>query len=176
MIVPESGTATDAVANAHVPIDRPMQPAPEKTTSRPGAPLPPASHRLAGIIWALPLSLAGLLLALPVLATGGTLQRVPARQFGVPALLVRGRVGDFLLAHHPFGAMHAMAIGHIVIADRTAHSRRLLAHELAHVAQAARWGILFPLAYLGASVWARLRGGDLYWDNVFEVAARKAEH
>lgn len=145
------------------------------TASRPGAPLPSLSRRIAGVVWALPLSLVGLLMALPVLATGGSLQRLPARQFGVPALLVRGRVGDFLLAHHPFGAMHAMAVGHVVIADRTAHSRRLLAHELAHVAQAARWGILFPLAYVAASAWARLKGGDIYWDNVFEVAARKAE-
>ena len=154
-----------------------MHPVSEKIPSRPGAPLPllSALRQFAGIVWALPLSLIGMLLALPVLATGGSLQRLPARKFGVPALLVRGHVGDFLLANHPFGAMHAMAIGHVVIADRTAHSRRLLAHELAHVAQAARWGILFPLAYLGASVWARLRGGDLYWDNVFEVAARKAE-
>ena len=152
-----------------------MQPLPDKITHRPGAPLPSAPCRLAGILWALPLSLVGLLMALPVLATGGSLQRLSASQFGVPALVIRGRVGDFLLAHHPFGAMHAMAIGHIVIADRTAHSRRLLAHELTHVAQAARWGVLFPLAYLGASAWARLRGGDVYWDNVFEVAARKAE-
>ena len=110
----------------------------------------------------MPLSLFGLLMALPVLAAGGNLQRLPAREFGVAALVVRGAVGDFLLAHHPFGAMHAMAIGHVVIADRTAHSRSLLAHELAHVAQAARWGLLFPLAYLGASVWARINGGDLY--------------
>lgn len=147
----------------------------DKPAFRPDARPPSTARRIAGVCWALPLSLIGLLMALPVLAGGGSLQRLPARRFGVPALLVRGRVGDFLLAHHPFGAMHAMAIGHIVIADRTAHSRRLLAHELAHVAQAARWGILFPLAYLAASVWARLRGGDIYWDNVFEVAARKAE-
>ncbi len=147
----------------------------DKTAFQPGTPLPSAPRRIAGVVWALPLSLVGLLMALPVLASGGSARRLPARQFGVPALLVRGRVGDFLLAHHPFGAMHAMAVGHIVIADRTAHSRRLLAHELAHVAQAARWGILFPAAYLMASAWARLRGGDIYWDNVFEVAARKAE-
>lgn len=152
-----------------------MHPLSDKTASRPDVPVPSLAAQSAGVLWALPLSLFGLLLTLPVLATGGTLQRLPARQYGISALLVRGRLGDFLLAHHPFGAMHAMAIGHFIIADRTAHSRRLLVHELAHVAQAARWGILFPLAYLAASVWARLRGGDLYWDNAFEVAARKAE-
>lgn len=138
---------------------------------------------LAGILWALPLSLCGLLMALPVLLARGRMTVVPmlrvshapGKRTAVPALLVSGRVGDFLLAHHPFGALHAMAIGHVVIADRTATSRRLLVHELVHVAQAARWGILFPFAYLVASACAFLSGGDVYWDNVFEVAARQAE-
>ena len=137
-------------------------------------------HHLAGILWALPLTLFGLLLALPVVCARGSLQALPVAGtagggYAVPALLVRGWLGDHLLARHPFGAMHAMAIGHIVIASRSAISRRLLVHELAHVAQAARWGILFPLAYLVASAQAYRRGGDLYWDNVFEVAAREAE-
>ena len=132
---------------------------------------------VASILWALPLTLFGLLLALPVVCARGSLQSLPVTGGGyaVPALLVRGWLGDYLLARHPFGAMHAMAIGHIVIASRSAISRRLLVHELAHVAQAARWGILFPLAYLVASAQAYRRGGDLYWDNVFEVAAREAE-
>ena len=142
-----------------------------------------AMSALAGTIWALPLSLVGLMIALPVLLSGGHLTMAPAlrivvagrRRGPLPALLVRGRLGDFLLAHHPFGAMHAMAIGHVVFTDRRATSRRLLVHELAHVAQAARWGVLFPFAYLAASIWAFRCGGDAYWDNVFEVAARKAE-
>ena len=138
---------------------------------------------LAGILWALPLTLFGLLLALPILCARGSLTVVPPLamagaaigRHATPALLVRGWLGDFLLTRHPFGAMHAMAIGHVVIANRSATSRRLLVHELTHVAQAARWGVLFPLAYLAASVGAYWRGGDLYWDNVFEVAAREAE-
>lgn len=158
-----------------------------KRKRRPGAPRTDPRRltlrALAGILWALPLSLVGLLIALPVLASRGVIRRVPPLRVAeptgmaseVPALLVSGRVGDFLLAHHPFGAMHAMAIGHVVIADRQATSRRLLVHELVHVAQAARWGVLFPFAYLAASAWARLRGGDSYWDNAFEVAARAAE-
>ncbi|MBC7415252.1 MAG: hypothetical protein H7327_09995 [Herminiimonas sp.] len=151
-----------------------MQPLPDKSVVRAGS-LLARLLRLTGVLWALPLSLLGLLLVLPVLVAGGSLQRLPGKLFGVPALVVRGRAGDFLLAHHPFGAMHAMAIGHIIIANRAARSHRLLAHELEHVAQAARWGVVFPLAYLGASAWALLRGGEVYWDNGFEVAARKAE-
>ena len=157
-----------------------MQLKPPRTDPTSSPHLGIALRCLAGILWALPLTLFGLLLALPVLCARGNLTALPVTGTGggayaVPALLVRGWLGDFLLARHPFGAMHAMAIGHIVIANRSAVTRRLLVHELTHVAQAARWGLLFPLAYLAASVHAYRRGGDLYWDNVFEVAARKAE-
>ncbi|MDP9045811.1 MAG: hypothetical protein M3O01_13500, partial [Pseudomonadota bacterium] len=70
---------------------------------------------LAGIAWALPLTLFGLLLALPVLCLGGRLSRVPALRLVAggrqsPALLVTGRAADYLLARHPYGAMQAMAI------------------------------------------------------------------
>jgi hypothetical protein len=128
---------------------------------------------LAGIVWALPLTLVGLLLALPVLACGGEVRLV--RSTRAPALLFSGRAADYMLERHPFGAMCAMAIGHVVIAERSSLTRRILTHELAHVRQAACWGILFPFVYLGASGWALLRGEDAYWNNVFEIAARKAE-
>ncbi|OGB20485.1 MAG: hypothetical protein A3I66_18350 [Burkholderiales bacterium RIFCSPLOWO2_02_FULL_57_36] len=71
--------------------------------------------------------------------------------------------------------MCAMAIGHVVIAEKRGLTPQVLTHELAHVRQAACWGILFPIAYLAASVWAVLHGQDAYWHNVFEVAARRAE-
>ena len=162
---------------------QPKHPAPVPQPGASGGRARTIGRRLAGIVWALPLTLVGLLLALPVLASGGSIAITPLLRVGgmrrrvthIRALLVHGAVADFLLAHHPFGAMHAMAIGHIVIADRNATSRRLLVHELTHVAQAARWGIVFPLAYLTASAWALASGGDVYWDNVFEVAARTAE-
>lgn len=128
---------------------------------------------LVGIMWALPLTLVGLLLALPVIAFRGEVRLV--RSARAPALLFSGRAADYMLERHPFGAMCAMAIGHVVIAERSSLTRRILTHELAHVRQAACWGILFPFVYLGASAWALLRGQDAYWNNVFEIAARKAE-
>jgi hypothetical protein len=128
---------------------------------------------LVGIVWALPLTLVGLLLALPVIACRCEVRLV--RSARAPALLFSGRAADYMLERHPFGAMCAMAIGHVVIAERSSLTRRILTHELAHVRQAACWGILFPLVYLGASAWALLRGQDAYWNNVFEIAARKAE-
>jgi hypothetical protein len=126
----------------------------------------------AGIVWAFPLSFFGVLLALPILLGRGQLCVVRA---STPALLVSGRVADAILERHPFGAMCAMAIGHIVIADRRSLTPQILTHELEHVRQAALWGSLFPFAYFAASLWAVLHGHDAYWSNVFEVAARKAE-
>ena len=128
---------------------------------------------LLGIAWAMPLTAVGLLLALPVMLWRGQVHLV--RSARAPALLFNGPLADYLLERHPFGAMCAMAIGHVVIADRSSLTRRILTHELAHVRQAACWGILFPFVYLAASAWALLCGQDAYWNNVFEIAARKAE-
>jgi hypothetical protein len=127
---------------------------------------------LLGIIWAAPLTLAGVLLALPIVVWHGHAQIIRGH---TPALLVRGPFADFLLTHHPFGAMNAMAIGHVVICEAQGLSARVLVHELVHVRQAAHWGIVFPFAYLLSSAWAALRGRDAYWHNRFEIAARKAE-
>jgi len=125
-----------------------------------------------GIVWALPLTLLGLAAGIPIVLARG---RVFVIRDATPALLIRGPLADFLLERHPFGPMSAMAIGHIVIADKAGLTKQILTHELAHVRQAAMWGPLFPFAYFGASLWAWLTGKDAYWNNHFEVAARKAE-
>ncbi len=49
-----------------------------------------------------------------------------------------------------------------------------LAHELAHVAQWARYGVTFPLVYALASLRARRAGRHWYEGNQFEVEARRA--
>jgi hypothetical protein len=131
------------------------------------APLSARLLALAGIAWAFPLTMFGLLLALPIMLGRGQLCVVHA---STPALLVSGRVADAILERHPFGAMCAMAIGHVVIADRRSLTPQILTHELEHVRQAALW-----FAYFAASLWAVLHGRDAYWSNIFEVAARKAE-
>lgn len=125
-----------------------------------------------GMLWASPLTVAGLALALPIVLLRGHLHLVRGHTV---ALLARGPVADWMLHHHPFGRMNAMALGHVVIAEHDGLSSRVLVHELAHVRQAARWGIVFPFAYLASSLWAALRGKDAYWHNRFEVAARRAE-
>jgi hypothetical protein len=49
-----------------------------------------------------------------------------------------------------------------------------LAHELAHVAQWARYGPAFPFVYALASLRAQRSGKRWYEDNRFEVEARRA--
>jgi hypothetical protein len=126
-----------------------------------------------GMVWAFPLTVFGLLVALPTWFRHGKLHLIQAP---TPALLASGPLADYLLQRHPFGPMCAMAIGHVVIAEKHSLTPQILTHELAHVRQAAQWGIIFPFAYLAASAWAALRGQDAYWHNVFEIAARKAEN
>ena len=66
----------------------------------------------------------------------------------------------------------AIAFGHVVLCIDEIDDLTL-AHELAHVRQYERWGPFFIPAYLLASVAAKLRGGNAYRDNQFEVAARE---
>ncbi|SNT26396.1 hypothetical protein SAMN06265795_12022 [Noviherbaspirillum humi] len=130
------------------------------------------TRSLLGMLWALPLTVFGLALALPIWVWRGHLQLV---RTPVMALLVRGPLADAILSRHPFGAMSAMAVGHVVIAENHGLSARVLMHELVHVRQAECWGPVFPFAYLLSSAWAALRGRDAYWHNRFEMAAREAE-
>lgn len=127
---------------------------------------------LLGIIWAFPMTLLGILFAIPVLLFRGKVQLVRGHTV---ALLVRGPFASWTLGRHPYGPMAAIALGHIVISEKQGLSARVLVHELTHVRQAARWGPLFPFAYLASSAWAAMKGKDAYWHNTFEIAAREAE-
>ncbi|MDQ3952238.1 MAG: hypothetical protein M3279_04645 [Actinomycetota bacterium] len=65
----------------------------------------------------------------------------------------------------------AITFGHVVLSVDELDDE-LLDHELVHVRQYERWGILLWPAYAAASLWARLRGGHPYRDNHFERQAR----
>jgi hypothetical protein len=67
----------------------------------------------------------------------------------------------------------AITIGHRIFAWR-AMTATELEHELEHVRQWARHGVMFPLSYLAASVRARMSGKRWYHDNRFEEEARAA--
>lgn len=125
---------------------------------------------LIGYIWAAPTTAIGLVMML------GGLWRVRVRVVdGV--LEAHGPALAWLLRHltlMPEGAA-AMTFGHVVIARDRQSLESTRAHERVHVRQCERWGALFVPAYLAASLWALLRGGDLYFDNWFEVEAFQRE-
>lgn len=69
-----------------------------------------------------------------------------------------------------FGDVIAYAYaGQIYVRSRRAWTRKVRAHELTHIRQQRRHGLLFPLLYWTETA----RKG--YWNNRFEVAARRAE-
>lgn len=83
----------------------------------------------------------------------------------VPWLRVPGR----LLLHDWL----AITIGGTILAWRALTATEL-EHELEHVRQWRRHGVLFPLAYLAESLRAKRSGKRWYHDNRFEIDARKA--
>lgn len=89
--------------------------------------------------------------------------------------VAHGKFVTWLLAHHPFGPMDAIAIGCCVFARDTQTLERTRSHELVHVDQALRWGLFFPLAYAACSGWCLMHRRCAYQDNYFEVQARHLE-
>lgn len=127
--------------------------------------------RWLGVVWALPVSLVGVLFALLACASGGRYQSrngVLEVSGGWPAkLLCRG---------FPFcGPAAAITLGHVVLGASQQALDKTRSHERVHVRQYERWGILFVLAYPLAGAWAWIKGGNPYWDNIFERQARERE-
>jgi len=130
-------------------------------------PLTVYSPRLVfAMLWALPWTACGLFLGLVAVASGGKWQRVGR------VLEFHGGALPWLLSRVPIsGGAAAMTLGHVVIARTAACLDRSRGHELVHVAQYERWGLLFVPVYVGCSAWLWLRGYDAYLDNPFEVEA-----
>ncbi|HSI44087.1 MAG TPA: hypothetical protein VK949_07055 [Methylotenera sp.] len=126
--------------------------------------------RIVRYLWSAPCTVVGLCLAFPALFIGGSF-RVVAGIIEV-AISKHGKT-NALLRHIPF---NAITFGHVVIAGTEADLHRLRRHELAHVRQYERWGILFFVAYAAASLWELIRGRHPYWDNCFEIEARSSEN
>lgn len=126
--------------------------------------------QLLGYVWASPCSLAGLIVGLVAIALGararirdGTVQIVGGRLIsGISALPTRLRILAF-------------TYGHVIFAVDEATLDAYRTHELVHVRQYERWGLLFPPAYLASSLFQRLKGRDPYFANRFEREAREAE-
>lgn len=129
--------------------------------------------RLAALayLWAAPASLIGLLLAAPALAG-----RSHVRWHSGVLEIAGGLPGWVLSRRLPFsGPVAAITFGHVVLACSRSALAQTRRHERVHVAQYARWGPLFLIAYPLASLFVWSRGGHPYLDNPFEVAARAGE-
>lgn len=127
--------------------------------------------RLLHYLWALPVTLLGVLVALVSRGSGGTVQRVEGvleAAGGWPAWVLR--------RGFPFsGAVAALTLGHVVVGVSLNALTATRAHERAHVRQFERWGVLLLVLYPLAGMLAWVRGGNPYRDNLFEREARAAE-
>ncbi|HSV45858.1 MAG TPA: signal peptide prediction [Ramlibacter sp.] len=123
--------------------------------------------RLLRFLWAAPCTLVGLALGVGVVGLGGSVRRCgQVLEFALHESLAQcgGRVRRL-----PY---RAITFGHVVVAVTHQELRGLRAHELVHVRQYERWGLLFFFAYVASSAWQLLRGRRPYWDNHFEIQAR----
>lgn len=122
-------------------------------------------------LWALPVTLLGVLVVVMARSSGGSVQKVDGvleSAGGWPARILR--------RGFPFsGAVAAMTLGHVVVGVSLDALSATRAHERAHVQQFERWGMLLLVLYPLAGLLALLRGGNPYRDNIFELEARAAE-
>lgn len=110
-------------------------------------------------LWAGPWTLVGLLLA-----PGFRRRRIVSGVLLCEGAAWPGRLG---------WRYRAITFGHVVLAVDEL-DQDVLGHELVHVAQYERWGLLFVPAYLLAALWARLRGRHPHDDNPFERRAHRS--
>jgi hypothetical protein len=124
--------------------------------------------RVAKLLWALPCSLVGLLLATVPLALGGTAKVVA----GALEVTYRQRLVSCgkLALRLPF---RGIVFGHVILAVTQEELIRIGPHERLHVEQYERWGPAFFVAYPVSSLWQLVQGRDPYWYNHFEVQARQ---
>ena len=119
--------------------------------------------RLFRYIWAFPVTLVGLTLAMLACLTGGSVRLsrgVVEAEGGLLDRLLRGS------PLHRGGA--AMTLGHVILARDSACLAQSREHELAHVRQFERWGpLLLPMYWL-TSAWLHIRGYDPYLDHPLE--------
>ena len=126
--------------------------------------------RLAGYLWALPVTVFGLALAGMALMTGGSTQ---VRSGVVEAW--GGLLAWFLRGSRMYGGGAAVTIGHVILARDAECLTRSRLHERAHVRQFERWGPLLPPVYWMVSVWLWLRGYHPYLDHPLEPPPKKPE-
>ena len=124
-------------------------------------------RRVWGLLWALPCSVVGMVLATVPLLAGGQ------ARWSAGALEVTYRETESGCGRLANGlAFRGIVFGHVILAVTRDELLRMGPHERIHVQQYERWGALFFFAYGASSLWQLLQGRSAYWDNHFEVQAR----
>ena len=121
---------------------------------------------IARYAWALPATMAGLLLSLIAFALGANGRIVEGA-----VEIAGGRIDGCLSMLPRYCRFGAVTIGHVIIGvdhETLAHCR---IHEHVHVRQYERWGVLFFPLYLFSSFLQLVQGRDPYLDNFFEREA-----
>ena len=122
------------------------------------------SLQILGMLWAAPYTLAGLLLGLVGLATGGHVRiRRPVIEF------YGGGVKWFLQRFFFGRGATAFTLGHTVLGQTDAGLDVARRHELVHVRQYELWGPFMGPAYLGCSLLLWIMGRRPYRDNPFDA-------
>ena len=124
--------------------------------------------KLLGIVWAAPITLVALLVAMLLCLRHAKLRyRLGAIDcLGLP-------VADTLDWLPTTARVDAITLGHVIFSRDEHIATTWCAHERIHVRQYERWGIFLPLAYGIASVIAWTNGECPYRDNAFEREARQ---
>ena len=122
-----------------------------------------------GILWALPMTLVGIAIAVAGVLTGGRVG------FAEGAIEGYGGVIRRALAWVPVGrgGAGALTLGHVVLGTNATQLEASRSHERVHVKQYERWGLLFPLVYAASSLSALLHGQNPYRGNRFEKEANR---
>jgi hypothetical protein len=121
---------------------------------------------IVAYVWVAPVTVFGLIFALVAYWLGATVKR----RFGV--LEVAGSTRTPILCSIS-SRFEAITLGHVILGRNHGTLSRYRSHEHVHVRQYERWGLLFPILYVLASFRALLTGKRFYWDNLFEIEARK---
>lgn len=123
-------------------------------------------RRAAAVLWAAPVSIV----ALPLVVLG-IVSGARARVSGGALEVGGGLLGPLLTRGIPRFPIGAITLGHVVLGASASKLDACRVHERVHVRQYERWGGLFPILYLGASLVALWRGRSLYAGNAFEREA-----
>jgi hypothetical protein len=123
-------------------------------------------HRMACWLWPIPWTLLGLAIGIVGCISGGRIG-----WYNGTIVCWGPRLNRLLQCVPISGGASAITLGHTILARSESDMVRTHDHELVHVRQYQRWGILFVPAYFIASLWLWYSGQDCYRENPFEKEA-----